>query len=243
MRCQDPSVRLSGILRPSIGMVDASRRRPSTVDCRAQSGLGQATVHEASNGIADHATRPGIQDNGEVDEATDDRDVGDIGNPELVGARRHEAFGAAWKNRPVVVAVGGDHIMTLRAYAEAALAHDPCLLMVDHEALATELGCHPAIAVAWILNADRGNLLDDLRVHRLPPHWWAIECRAREAVAHLRNILQMSERRARTLVAADRKMIRYRSRRPPDIEPRIRLRDLANQRRRFDYRRADVSRR
>jgi putative transposase len=59
----------------------------------------------------------------------------------------------------------------------------------------------------------------------------------REAVAHLRNVLQMSERRACTLVAADRKMIRYRSRRRPDVELRARLRDLANQRRRFGYRR------
>ena len=59
----------------------------------------------------------------------------------------------------------------------------------------------------------------------------------RDAVAHLRNVLQMSERRACTVVSADRKMIRYRSRRPPDIELRNRLRDLANQRRRFGYRR------
>ena len=59
----------------------------------------------------------------------------------------------------------------------------------------------------------------------------------REAVAHLRNVLQMSERRACSLVSADRKMIRYRSRRPPDLELRSRLRDLANQRRRFGYRR------
>ena len=59
----------------------------------------------------------------------------------------------------------------------------------------------------------------------------------REAVAHLRNTLQMSERRACILVAADRKMIRYRSHRPPDVELRTRLRDLANQRRRFGYRR------
>ena len=59
----------------------------------------------------------------------------------------------------------------------------------------------------------------------------------RDAVAHLRNVLKMSERRACTLVAADRKMIRYRSRRPLDIELRSRLRDLANQRRRFGYRR------
>ena len=47
----------------------------------------------------------------------------------------------------------------------------------------------------------------------------------------------MSERRACTIVAADRTMIRYRSRRPPDSELRARLRDLANQRRRFGYRR------
>jgi transposase InsO family protein len=59
----------------------------------------------------------------------------------------------------------------------------------------------------------------------------------RNAVAHLRNVLGMSERRACTLVAADRKMIRYRSRRPPDIQLRARLRELANQRRRFGYRR------
>ena len=59
----------------------------------------------------------------------------------------------------------------------------------------------------------------------------------REAVAHLRNVVQMSERRACILVSADRKMVRYRSRRPPDVELRTRLRDLANQRRRFGYRR------
>lgn len=59
----------------------------------------------------------------------------------------------------------------------------------------------------------------------------------RDAVAHLRKVLGMSERRACTLVRADRKMIRYRSRRSPDIALRSRLRDLANQRRRFGYRR------
>ena len=59
----------------------------------------------------------------------------------------------------------------------------------------------------------------------------------REAVAHLRSTLEMSERRACTIVAADRTMIRYRSRRPPDSVLRLRLRDLANQRRRFGYRR------
>jgi transposase InsO family protein len=59
----------------------------------------------------------------------------------------------------------------------------------------------------------------------------------RAAVAHLEAKLGLSERRACSIVGADRKMIRYRSRRPPDTELRARLRELANQRRRFGYRR------
>jgi putative transposase len=50
-------------------------------------------------------------------------------------------------------------------------------------------------------------------------------------------MFEMSERRACTVIAADRKMVRYRSRRPADTALRGRLRELANQRRRFGYRR------
>lgn len=59
----------------------------------------------------------------------------------------------------------------------------------------------------------------------------------REAVAHLRSVMGLSERRACLIVGADRKMIRYQSRRPPEAELRARLRALANERRRFGYRR------
>jgi putative transposase len=59
----------------------------------------------------------------------------------------------------------------------------------------------------------------------------------REAVAHLRCVLEMSERRACTIIAADRKTVRYRTVRPSDAGLRVRLRELANQRRRFGYRR------
>jgi transposase InsO family protein len=50
----------------------------------------------------------------------------------------------------------------------------------------------------------------------------------------------MSERRACSIVSVDRKMIRYRSRRPPDEALRSRLRELAAERRRFGYRRLHV---
>ncbi len=59
----------------------------------------------------------------------------------------------------------------------------------------------------------------------------------REAVTHLKAVMGLSERRACQIVSADRKSIRYRSCRPPEIELRAKLRDLANERRRFGYRR------
>ena len=59
----------------------------------------------------------------------------------------------------------------------------------------------------------------------------------REAVAHLQSALGLSERRACRIAGADRKMVRYTSRRPADTALRARLRTLANERRRFGYRR------
>ena len=46
----------------------------------------------------------------------------------------------------------------------------------------------------------------------------------------------MSERRACRVIAAGRKSVRYRSTRDDDADLRERLRELANQRRRFGYR-------
>lgn len=59
----------------------------------------------------------------------------------------------------------------------------------------------------------------------------------RDAVAHLQARLGLSQRRACSILSADRKMIRYQSVRPQETELRQRLRDLANERRRFGYRR------
>lgn len=62
----------------------------------------------------------------------------------------------------------------------------------------------------------------------------------REAVAHLQAVMGLSERRACGIVGANRKMVWYRSCRPPDTELRGHLRELANARRRFGYRRLFV---
>ncbi|WP_156416671.1 MULTISPECIES: IS3 family transposase [unclassified Sphingopyxis] len=62
----------------------------------------------------------------------------------------------------------------------------------------------------------------------------------REAAAHLQATHGMSERRACRVIDADRKSVRYRSIRDDDAGLRERLRDLANQRRRFGYRRLHI---
>ena len=62
----------------------------------------------------------------------------------------------------------------------------------------------------------------------------------REGVAHLRTVFEISERRACSIINADRKMVRYQSCRPPDTALRRRLHDLAAERRRFGYRRLFV---
>ena len=62
----------------------------------------------------------------------------------------------------------------------------------------------------------------------------------REAVAHLRVGFEVSERRACAALGADRRSVRYRSRRPDDATARVRLRELASIRRRFGYRRLHI---
>jgi putative transposase len=62
----------------------------------------------------------------------------------------------------------------------------------------------------------------------------------REAVAQLRVAYEVSERRACSVLGADRSAVRYRRRRADDAAVRVRLRELAAVRRRFGYRRLHV---
>ena len=59
----------------------------------------------------------------------------------------------------------------------------------------------------------------------------------RQAVAHVCTVHEVSERRACTLLSADRSMVRYRTRRPDDFILRQHIKELALARRRFGYRR------
>jgi putative transposase len=62
----------------------------------------------------------------------------------------------------------------------------------------------------------------------------------REAAAYLRSAYEMSERRACRVLGADRSSVRYAAARPDDGALRERLKALAQERRRFGYRRLHV---
>jgi transposase InsO family protein len=62
----------------------------------------------------------------------------------------------------------------------------------------------------------------------------------REATTYLRQSFEMSERRACRVIGTDRTSVRYRGVRPDDVALRERLKALAQERRRFGYRRLHV---
>jgi len=62
----------------------------------------------------------------------------------------------------------------------------------------------------------------------------------REAAGHLQAAYEMSERRACRVLGVDRTSVRYQATRPDDDVLRDRLRTLAQERRRFGYRRLHV---
>ena len=57
---------------------------------------------------------------------------------------------------------------------------------------------------------------------------------------HLQALLDVSQRRACRIIEADRTSMRYQSRRGDDVELREKLRALAQERRRFGYRRLHI---
>ena len=71
--------------------------------------------------IADDAARPGVEYHGDIDEADRDRDVGDVGDPQLIGAVDDHVLRQIGEDRLIVVAVGRRHMATARFRLQAVL--------------------------------------------------------------------------------------------------------------------------
>ena len=79
------SVSLGGVLL-TVRVVDASGWRVAALDRRCQRGKSEPRVDPPAERVAYDAARPRIHDRGQVEEAAEDADVGQVGDPELVRA-------------------------------------------------------------------------------------------------------------------------------------------------------------
>jgi hypothetical protein len=92
-------------LRAAIGVMDAPLRRLACGSRRSECAESEPRVDASANRIADDAPRPGIENGRQIDEAHRNGDVGDVGDPELVGSCRHHVFRQVREDRPVMVAI------------------------------------------------------------------------------------------------------------------------------------------
>ena len=99
------AVDLGSVLGSAIGMMDAARRRLPLLDRDGQGSERQTRIDGAADGIANNEPGPCIQNDGDINEAAHDGDVGDIGDPKLVGSIKRHGFGKVGKDRLVVVAI------------------------------------------------------------------------------------------------------------------------------------------
>ena len=62
-------MRLGAVLHAAVGVEQASRQRPAGGERRRERGGGEAGVEMPVERVADHAPRPGVEHDGEIDEA------------------------------------------------------------------------------------------------------------------------------------------------------------------------------
>jgi hypothetical protein len=101
------------------------------------------------------------EDGGEIDEAGRDRDVGKVGDPELVRTVDHHALGPVREDRAVVITVGRRDEPPATPRLQVVRAHQPAdLLAVDDDTLVAECGANAAVAVGLEFVADRDHADD-----------------------------------------------------------------------------------
>ena len=119
-------------------------------------------VDGAADSIANNEPGPGVQNDGDIDEAAHDGDVGYIGDPKLVGSVERYGFCKVRKDRLVMVAIPRFREAAPHSGLEVVLAHETAdLLVIDDHALLPEGGLDPAPTIVLELVADCGHCCND----------------------------------------------------------------------------------
>src|SRR3546814_7670869 len=127
-------------------MVDTAGGRATPVDGGLQGGNRQAGVDPSADGVADDPARPGVKDDGDVDEAGRDRDIGNVRHPELVRSGEGHVPGSMGEDRAIEIAVRGRNVAAPDLRLEAVIEqYPPDFHMVEDDAMVPARGPHAAV--------------------------------------------------------------------------------------------------
>ena len=137
-------------------MMEAAKRWLSAVDGSSQGRDLHARIDRPADGIAEDQARPGVQNDGGIDEAGRQRDIGDIADPELVRTGRSDIPREVREDRAVMIAVGGGNEAPPDPRLQIMLPHQAADLLMVHDNALLAQGCaDTAVAVELELVADR----------------------------------------------------------------------------------------
>jgi hypothetical protein len=149
-------------------MMDEPCYWTSSLDCHGERRDGEFGTQVIAHGPADHFAGEQVEDHGQVEPALASRDIGDIGQPDLIGSVGDKVLvQQVFRHRQGMLAVGGaDAKAAWRPRPDAVLAHDPCdPLTADGMALGAQFGVNARRPVSFpVLHMDPPDIGQQLAV-------------------------------------------------------------------------------
>src|SRR5690606_20279798 len=117
--------------------------------------------HVASGCISNHSARPGIENDGQIDEDNQYANVGNVCHPKLIRPVRTKLARQVREWRRGCAVACNDEATRLPGL-KSSLSHYPRhALVIDDETLTPQLPSHPPVPVPDVTLADSLNALDD----------------------------------------------------------------------------------
>ena len=138
----------AGVLRALIRVMHYPRRRLAAGDGLLQCRYRHPRCQRAIQRPADRLAREAIDDHRQVNKLGAQTDIGDVGDPELVGAGHSQPRRQVHVYLAVVLGFRGQDKLT-EPHRQQIVGphHAQHALMVDHHAAAVQFGGHPPVAV------------------------------------------------------------------------------------------------
>jgi hypothetical protein len=135
-------------------MMDQACSRALPLDCHGERSDGEFGTHVIAHGPTNHLAGEQVEDHGQVEPALAGRNVGDIGQPDLIGLVGDKVLiQQVCRHREGMLAVGCAHaIAARRPSPETVLAHDPLdPLAADGLTLGSQFGVDARRSVSFLV--------------------------------------------------------------------------------------------